>query len=230
MNTNVAGRVWKTPGRPVTVTTQDTIAKIHDIIMADRRVTEYYIATELGISQDFIHAVVHNELHMYKVSARWVPKLLGPDLKGLDSTCLGKFMSFFRRIQTVFVRDVWLWMRPGSIISNQRWSNNHRSSGSSPPKKANIVISVFSGLQVLLVDYLDYHQSLICWFSETADQADTPWKADKRSVILTGQCSDTHVHSGNGCYPDIWIPTCRTPTLFSSFGSLWLKIKKGFGG
>ena len=40
------------PGRPVNVTTQETIAKIHDIIMADRRVTEYYIATELGISQD----------------------------------------------------------------------------------------------------------------------------------------------------------------------------------
>ena len=37
------------PGRPVIFTTQETIAKIHDI-MADRRITEYYIATELGIS------------------------------------------------------------------------------------------------------------------------------------------------------------------------------------
>ncbi|XP_041364231.1 histone-lysine N-methyltransferase SETMAR-like [Gigantopelta aegis] len=69
------------PGRPVTVTTQETIAKIHDIIMADRRVTERYIATELGISQERVHAVIHNELQMSKVSACWVPKLLGPDLK-----------------------------------------------------------------------------------------------------------------------------------------------------
>ena len=46
-------------GRPVTVTTQETIAKMHDIIMADRRVMEHYIATELGISQDLIHAVIH---------------------------------------------------------------------------------------------------------------------------------------------------------------------------
>ena len=37
------------PRRSVTVTTQETIGKIHDIIMADRRVTEQYIATELGI-------------------------------------------------------------------------------------------------------------------------------------------------------------------------------------
>ena len=50
--------------RPVTVTTQETIAKIRDIIMADRRVTEYYISNELGISQDRIHAVIYNKLHM----------------------------------------------------------------------------------------------------------------------------------------------------------------------
>ena len=49
-------------------------------IMADRRVTEYYIATELGISLDLIYAVIHNELHLSKVSARCVPNLLGPDL------------------------------------------------------------------------------------------------------------------------------------------------------
>ena len=67
--------------RSVTVTTQETIAKIHDVVMADRWVMEYYIATELGISQDHIHAVIHNELHMAKMSAHYVPKLLGLDLK-----------------------------------------------------------------------------------------------------------------------------------------------------
>ena len=49
LNSNVAGIVWKKATRrrrPVTVTTQETIAKIDDIIMADRRVMEYYIATE----------------------------------------------------------------------------------------------------------------------------------------------------------------------------------------
>ena len=34
----------------ITITTQKTIAKIHDIVMADRRVMEYNTATELGIS------------------------------------------------------------------------------------------------------------------------------------------------------------------------------------
>ena len=55
---------------PVIVTTQETIATIRD-----RRVTEYYSATELGISQDCIHEVFNNEHNMSKVSAR-VPKSL----------------------------------------------------------------------------------------------------------------------------------------------------------
>ena len=67
--------------RSVTVTTQETIAKIEYIIMADRRVTEQYIATELDISQDSIHAVIYKEHDMSKVSAHCVPKLLGSDFK-----------------------------------------------------------------------------------------------------------------------------------------------------
>ena len=65
------------PRRPVAVTTQETIAKIHDIIKADKRVTEHYIATELGISQDRIH----NELPMSKVLARCVLTFSGRYLK-----------------------------------------------------------------------------------------------------------------------------------------------------
>ena len=86
------------PRRPVTITTQETIAKIYDIIMADRRVTEHYIATELGISQDRIHAGMHNKLHMSKVSAPYVPKLLGPDLKRIWLNIL-EILSFLVRSQ-----------------------------------------------------------------------------------------------------------------------------------
>ena len=40
-------------------------------------------------------------------------------------------------------------------------------------------------------------------------------RADKRNPLPLGQCSGTHVHSGHGCYPEMWISTCRRPTLFS---------------
>ena len=68
--------------RPATVTTQE-IDKIHYLLLTDRRLTEHFIATELDISQERVHAIIHNHLEMTKVSARWVPKLLGPDQKRL---------------------------------------------------------------------------------------------------------------------------------------------------
>ena len=37
-----------------------------------------------------------------------------------------------------------------------------------------------------------YHRRLLCWSSETADQVDSVWKADKRSVLPSGLCFDTH--------------------------------------
>ena len=47
--------------------------------------------SKLGISQNRNHAVIHNVLHMPKVSARCVPKLLGPVLK---RTRQGEILSY----------------------------------------------------------------------------------------------------------------------------------------
>ena len=48
-------------GRLATVTTQEIIDKTRDMLLTDRRLTERYIATELGISQARVHAVFHNQ-------------------------------------------------------------------------------------------------------------------------------------------------------------------------
>ena len=68
---NVAEIVWKTTlvgeGQSPTQT-QETISKVHDNIMADRRVMEYYNTSGYHISQDRIHAAIHNERHVQGVS------------------------------------------------------------------------------------------------------------------------------------------------------------------
>ena len=73
--------------------------------MADRRVTECYTANELGISQDRIHAVIHNELYMTKMSARCVPKLHGLDLK---RTRQGEILSFWILQSFVTIDETWV--------------------------------------------------------------------------------------------------------------------------
>ena len=51
-------------GRAVTVTTEEKVGKVHDIIMADRRVTTDHIANKLGTSRERFKAIIYNELQM----------------------------------------------------------------------------------------------------------------------------------------------------------------------
>ena len=46
------------------------INKVHDIVMTDRRVTERYIASTVGISQERVHSILTEDLEMRKLSAR----------------------------------------------------------------------------------------------------------------------------------------------------------------
>ena len=69
------------PGSPVTVATPEMVNKVHDIVMTDRRVTERYIASKTGISQERVHSILTENLEMKKLSARWVPRLLTVDQK-----------------------------------------------------------------------------------------------------------------------------------------------------
>jgi histone-lysine N-methyltransferase SETMAR len=66
-------------GRPNTATTQEIIEVVHDMIMGDRRVTIDMIAEEVGISHGSVWNIIHYELDMKKVCARWVPKMLRKD-------------------------------------------------------------------------------------------------------------------------------------------------------
>ena len=68
-------------GRPATATTQENIECVHHMVMDDRRLTVNQIANTVGISRERLGNILHKELDMSKVSARWVPRLLTSDLK-----------------------------------------------------------------------------------------------------------------------------------------------------
>jgi len=68
-------------GRPVEVTTLDIVEKIHGMIMEDRRMKVREIAEAVGISTERVHNILHEKLHVKKLCARWVPRLLTLDQK-----------------------------------------------------------------------------------------------------------------------------------------------------
>ena len=69
------------PGRPKTMTTPEIIDQIHQLILEDHRISAKSIAEQLGISREWVGSIIHEDLDMGKLSAKWVPKYLNADLK-----------------------------------------------------------------------------------------------------------------------------------------------------
>ena len=92
-------------GRPKTVTTPEIIDKIHEIILEDRRIWAKSIAEQLGISRERVGSIIHEDLDMRKLSAKWVPKCLHADQKRQWCQSSEQIWNFFRVIQMIFCRD-----------------------------------------------------------------------------------------------------------------------------
>jgi len=69
------------PGRPKTVTTPEIIDQIHELILEDHRISAKSIAEQIGISCERVGSIIHEDLDMWKLSAKWVPKCLNADRK-----------------------------------------------------------------------------------------------------------------------------------------------------
>jgi len=69
------------PGRPKTVTTPEIIDQIHELIFEDRRILAKSTAEQQGISHEQVGYIIHEDLDMGKLFAKWVPKCLNLDQK-----------------------------------------------------------------------------------------------------------------------------------------------------
>ena len=69
------------PGRHITVTTPEFIDQFHELILDDRRISAESIAEQLGISRERFGSIIHEDLDMRKLSAKWVPKSMNAGSK-----------------------------------------------------------------------------------------------------------------------------------------------------
>ncbi|XP_076066155.1 protein GVQW3-like [Oratosquilla oratoria] len=65
-------------GRPSLTDSAATVKKVEKLILEDRRVTIHVVMNETDLSYGSVWEIIHDELHISKVSARWVPRLLTP--------------------------------------------------------------------------------------------------------------------------------------------------------
>jgi len=85
------------PGRHKTLTTPEVIDQIHQLILEDRRISAKSIAEQLGISRERLGSIIHEDLDIQKLSAKWVPQCLNADEKRQRCQSSDHHLEFFRR-------------------------------------------------------------------------------------------------------------------------------------
>jgi len=93
------------PERNKRVTTLEIIDPIHELKFEDHRISAKPIAEQLGISRERVGSIIHEDLDMRKLSAKWIPKCLNADQKRQRCQSSGQIWNFFGAIQMIFCRD-----------------------------------------------------------------------------------------------------------------------------
>jgi len=78
------------------VTTPEIIDQIHELILEDHWISAKSIAEQLGISCEQVGSIIHEDLDMWKLSTKWVPKCLKADQKVQWCQLSEQLLEFFQ--------------------------------------------------------------------------------------------------------------------------------------
>ena len=124
-------------GRPTTSTSPENIEKVHKLVIENRRISLYELEEATGISYGSIHNILHDELHMSKVCARWVPKMLSDDMKQSRVTISGAMLTRYNTNPDDFHFRVVTCDEMIRRVNRNRWNGNmpllRRQRSSKPP-------------------------------------------------------------------------------------------------
>lgn len=167
-------------GRPSTAITEANVEKIEKMVMQDRRLKVLQIAAEVGLSYGTVEKILHERLHLTKVSARWVPRNLSSLNREFRVQTSQELLALFKEdkdgtLSSLVTGDeTWChhWI-PESKQDSMQWKH----SDSPPPKKFRVVPSAGKVLAsifwdsegILLIDFItakeritgDYYASLM---------------------------------------------------------------------
>ena len=128
---------------------------VRNMLAKDRRFTVRTLSSELGASKSSVHRILTETLHMSKVSARWVPRLLTNEQKTKRVECSTEFLNWYEREGDRFLDNIitmdetWIWeYDPETKAESSVW----KTSKSPPPKKARVCKSGGKHMFVFFMD------------------------------------------------------------------------------
>ncbi|GFR71535.1 transposase [Elysia marginata] len=125
-------------------------SRVDQLIRENRRVKQIDISIEIGISQERVHHIITNHLGYRKVSARWGPRMLTPQMKLQRVQICRELLAKFDEDGEDFLRQVVTgdesWVHHFDPESKQQ-SKEYRDKTSPSPKK----FKVFSSARKVLL-------------------------------------------------------------------------------
>jgi intein/homing endonuclease len=85
------------PGWRKTMTTPEIIDQIHELILEDQRISAKSISEQMGISRKWVGSIIHEDLDIWKLSAKWVLKCLKKKKKHQWCQSSEQLLEFFQR-------------------------------------------------------------------------------------------------------------------------------------
>ena len=171
-------------GRPKSATTPEIIEQVFDIVCKDPSLTKREIADTIGISDERVLYILHEELHMKKLFGKLVPHSLTIQQKLNRKQISQRNLKRFKQNQTDFVRrfitmdETWIYHHDPKLKQERlQWIE----AGSSAPKQVKsersakkIMASIFWDAKgVLLIDYLEKGKTINSeYYCNLLDQLD----------------------------------------------------------
>ena len=185
-------------GRPVDATSDENVNAVESMIKDDRRVTVREIAHTLGVGLATVDRIIHEHLSMSKVCARWVPRMLTPEMKDNRVRCCQENLELMNNNWEVFKRrlvtgdETWIHhYDPETKEQSKQWK--HRQSP--PPKKfkvqpsaGKIMDTIFYDAEgVVLIDYLPHKTTVTgTYYADLLRRLRDCIKTKRRGMLAAG--------------------------------------------
>lgn len=172
------------PGRPIEVTTQENVQKIHRMVLNDRKLKVREIAEAMRMSKERVGNILHEHLLMRKLLARWVPRVLTVEQKENRVIASERGLAIFKRNPTDFVSrlvtmdETWIHhYTPESAKQASYWVGPREGRAKRPMTQqtaGKVMASVFWDADgILLVDYLEHGKTITAdYYIALLDQLD----------------------------------------------------------
>ena len=141
-------------GRP-SVVTSSHVAAVKQLLDNDRRITIRDVVAKTDYSYGTVSVIIHNQLNMRRVCARWIPKVLNTDQKRLRVECCEQLLKKFEREgekfmdRIVTVDETWISLyTPETKAQSTMW----KTPGSPSPEKLKMSQSTKKQMFVVFFD------------------------------------------------------------------------------